>query len=117
MFVNNIRKFSKMEILSEEDLACNQKRHIELSEDHPGFEDENYYQRRVMISELVSSNKFPMRFPQFEYTQREDETWSTIYTILVDMWPKYACEPFQRGLAILQSRNGFHKLISFETST
>ena len=106
-----------MEILSEEDLACNQKRHIELSEDHPGFEDENYYQRRVMISELVSSNKFPMRFPQFEYTQREDETWSTIYTILVDMWPKYACEPLQRGLAFLESRNGFYEKFNFEIST
>ena len=99
-----------MEILSEEDLACNQKRQIELSEDHPGFQDEKYYQRRIMISELVSSNKFPMRFPQFEYTKKENETWSTIYTVLVDMWPKYACEPFQRGLTILQSRNGFYQL-------
>ena len=74
-----------------------------LNTEHPGHDDASYYERRVLLSSVVALNKHPMRFPPVVYTIEEERCWTQIYTRLEMLWPVYACDLFQCGLAILKS--------------
>mmetsp|Transcript_6756 Transcript_6756/g.19092 ORF Transcript_6756/g.19092 Transcript_6756/m.19092 type:complete len:489 (-) Transcript_6756:74-1540(-) len=70
-----------------------------INEDHPGFHDEAYKQRRSSIVENARSHAFGKPIPTVDYTEQEHETWRTVYDRLEDMQREYACDDFQWAMA------------------
>jgi phenylalanine-4-hydroxylase len=73
-----------------------------ISDDHPGFRDEEYKARRSQIVKNAATHKFGEPIPVVDYTEDEHKTWQTVYARLKDMHDKYACEDFKIAMAKFQ---------------
>ena len=80
---------------------------VELSSDHPGFNDETYRCRRAMIEQLALENSFGAEFPTVEYTDEETGTWTQVYHKLGDLHQRYACREYLNAMEALQEHCGF----------
>eukprot|EP00747_Dinoflagellata_sp_TGD_P167189 gnl/TRDRNA2_/TRDRNA2_191171_c0_seq1.p1 gnl/TRDRNA2_/TRDRNA2_191171_c0~~gnl/TRDRNA2_/TRDRNA2_191171_c0_seq1.p1 ORF type:complete len:478 (-),score=67.79 gnl/TRDRNA2_/TRDRNA2_191171_c0_seq1:378-1811(-) len=69
-----------------------------ISEDHPGFKDEDYKRRRNKIVENAARHHFGEPIPVVDYTPEEHETWSMVYKRLDSMHKEYACDDYQRAM-------------------
>lgn len=65
-----------------------------LAEDHPGFKDEEYKQRRVAIADMARLHRVGEPLPRVDYTESERETWATVLSELRKEYPKHACAEF-----------------------
>jgi phenylalanine-4-hydroxylase len=73
-----------------------------ISDDHPGFTDEEYKARRSQIVRNAAQHKFGEPIPVVDYTQDEHKTWQTVYARLKDMHDKYACDDFKDAMVKFQ---------------
>jgi phenylalanine-4-hydroxylase len=66
----------------------------ELESDHPGFNDDEYRNRRKDIADWAFSFKNGDPVPRINYTDTETATWGAVYNKLQSLIPKYACKEY-----------------------
>jgi phenylalanine-4-hydroxylase len=69
-----------------------------IGEDHPGFTDESYKQRRNAIVENARRHKHGQSIPTVDYTDAEHATWTQVYDRLQDLHQRYACDDYLRAM-------------------
>jgi len=67
---------------------------LDLPEDHPGFSDSEYRDRRAAIGESCASWVPGGRIPDVHYTAEEDEVWHLVSTELAAKHRQLACEAY-----------------------
>lgn len=79
----------------------------ELDADHPGFKDAVYRARRKEFADIAAAYRYGEKIPRVEYTPEEVDTWRTIYTELVRLYPTHACREFNYIFPLLQQNCGY----------
>lgn len=69
----------------------------ELGEEHPGFHDEAYKQRRMTIVNIARAHQIGEPIPNVDYTADEVEAWGTALRELQALYPSNACKEFLRN--------------------
>ena len=72
----------------------------DLAEDHPGYGDQAYKDRRRDIGNLARAHKVGEPVPRLEYTAEELHVWATVLRELEDLYPQHACADFLRCLPL-----------------
>ncbi|MCU0690859.1 MAG: phenylalanine 4-monooxygenase [Polyangiaceae bacterium] len=97
---------------------------VELSADHPGFNDNAYRKRRNEIASLARALPEGAPAPVIAYAAVEHATWRAVFDKLVRLYPTHACSEFtpviremgytadhipqlEQVSAFLQARTGF----------
>mmetsp|Transcript_45542 Transcript_45542/g.117998 ORF Transcript_45542/g.117998 Transcript_45542/m.117998 type:complete len:346 (+) Transcript_45542:65-1102(+) len=75
-----------------------------LSEEHPGFGDEAYEQRRMDIVGLAARHTLGEAIPAIDYSPEEVLTWGTALRELEALYPTHACAEFLRNWELFQFR-------------
>eukprot|EP00195_Chlamydomonas_chlamydogama_P000269 CAMPEP_0202921848 /NCGR_PEP_ID=MMETSP1392-20130828/77612_1 /ASSEMBLY_ACC=CAM_ASM_000868 /TAXON_ID=225041 /ORGANISM="Chlamydomonas chlamydogama, Strain SAG 11-48b" /LENGTH=334 /DNA_ID=CAMNT_0049615447 /DNA_START=129 /DNA_END=1134 /DNA_ORIENTATION=- len=70
----------------------------ELSEDHPGFHDDSYKLRRVMLANQAKSHRIGEPIPPVEYSDAEVAVWAAVCRELHTLLPRHACKQYLRAL-------------------
>nr|CAA76184.1 phenylalanine hydroxylase [Geodia cydonium] len=81
----------------------------ELDSDHPGFTDAVYRARRKQFADIAFHCKHGQPIPRVEYTPQEIDTWRTIFTNLVDLFPTHACKEHNHVFPLLQENCGYRE--------
>lgn len=68
----------------------------DLAEDHPGFRDQAYKDRRRDIGNLARTHRVGEPIPRLEYTGEELHVWATVLRELQQLYPQHACGEFLR---------------------
>jgi hypothetical protein len=76
----------------------------DLGPEHPGFHDEDYKERRVMLSRLAKEHSIDDPIPYVEYTPEEVRVWGQVLMELRQLFPKRACSNFLETLPLLGFR-------------
>ncbi len=74
---------------------------VELSEDHPGFADEHYRERRNHIASLALGWESSRPVPQVNYTEAEQGLWRTVCRELAIKHERLACAEYREAMARL----------------
>jgi phenylalanine-4-hydroxylase len=74
---------------------------FELPQDHPGFSDPAYRERRARISEVAAAYRRGDPIPDVTYTPQEDEVWRVVSAELARKHQTYACAEYLAGAARL----------------
>jgi phenylalanine-4-hydroxylase len=74
---------------------------VHLGEDHPGFNDPAYKERRNQIAAVALEWEPGQPLPRIEYTEEEQEVWRTVCRELAPKHEKYACRAFRDAVAAL----------------
>ncbi|CAL5221634.1 g3858 [Coccomyxa viridis] len=72
----------------------------DLAEDHPGFRDQAYKDRRRDIGNVARAHRVGEPIPRLEYTAEELHVWATVLRELKDLYPQHACAEFLRCLPL-----------------
>lgn len=72
----------------------------DLAEDHPGYRDQAYKDRRKAIGDLARRHRVGQPIPRLEYTAEELHVWGTVLRELKDLYPQHACAEFLRCLPL-----------------
>ena len=67
---------------------------LHLPDDHPGFSDQEYRQRRAAIAEACAAYERDGPIPNVHYTPEEDEVWRLVSTELAAKHRSYACAEY-----------------------
>jgi phenylalanine-4-hydroxylase len=67
---------------------------VELDQNHPGFRDTAYRERRNQIAQIAYEHQPGTPVPDAPYTQEENELWSTILELLAPIHEEWACREF-----------------------
>lgn len=67
---------------------------VELSSDHPGFNDPAYRERRNHIAGIATDHRAGTPAPRINYTSSERSTWRTVFNELTQLYPTHACKEF-----------------------
>lgn len=78
-----------------------------INEDHPGFSDPAYRQRREEIVSLAKRYRHGDRIPRIQYEAHEIETWRAVYEKLQDCHAKWACAEYLEMLPQMQRYCGY----------
>lgn len=78
-----------------QDLNSLKQKIYELPQDHPGFDDRQYIQRRTELGELAMKVSIDSEIPLITYNEEERQTWTTLYRALTPLLPRVACSEFQ----------------------
>jgi phenylalanine-4-hydroxylase len=70
---------------------------VELEADHPGFNDEEYRQRRDEIAIIAMDHSREDPPPRVTYTESERATWKAAFTKLVGLYGEHACDEYNRA--------------------
>ncbi|XP_020786750.1 tyrosine 3-monooxygenase [Boleophthalmus pectinirostris] len=79
----------------------------DLDQDHPGFTDPVYRQRRKMIGDIAYSYRHGEVIPRVEYTAEEIGTWREVYSTLRDLYATHACSEYQEAFHLLERHCGY----------
>src|SRR3954463_9364239 len=74
---------------------------VHLGEDHPGFNDPEYRERRNHIAHASMDYKKGDPVPVIEYTEAENQVWRTVCRELPAKHRKYACRAYNEAVAAL----------------
>lgn len=74
---------------------------VELDQDHPGFRDAAYRQRRNDIARLALEYQPGDPVPEAEYLPEEHEVWRTVWTSLEPLHDRYACREYLQSAKIV----------------
>lgn len=77
-----------------------------LPENHPGFSDISYRNRRNKIASIANSYKFGDVVPDVPYIREEHKVWESINLQLESIYGKYACAEYKECYASA----GFNKV-------
>ena len=72
----------------------------DLAEDHPGYRDHAYKDRRKAIGDLACKHRVGQPIPRLDYTAEELHVWATVLRELKDLYPQHACAEFLRCLPL-----------------
>lgn len=75
---------------------------VELDEDHPGFADPVYRQRRNEIAALSVGHEKGEPVPLVDYTDQEHNVWRVVSTELLPKHQRYGCKEFVAAVEELQ---------------
>lgn len=70
---------------------------LELPNDHPGFSDQAYRERRARIAEYAAAYRPGGPIPDVTYSREEDKVWRVVSAELADKHRKYACREYLAG--------------------
>ncbi|XP_068595933.1 tyrosine 3-monooxygenase [Brachionichthys hirsutus] len=79
----------------------------DLDQDHPGFTDPVYRQRRRMIGDIAFRYRQGESIPRVEYTEEETGTWREVYTTLRDLYGTHACSEYLEAFHLLERHCGY----------
>ncbi|CRK95715.1 CLUMA_CG009172, isoform A [Clunio marinus] len=79
----------------------------DLDMNHPGFADKEYRLRRKHIAEVAFAYKYGDAIPLIEYTETENNTWSSVFRVVKDLMPKHACREYNQVFAKLEKEKIF----------
>ncbi|XP_072340871.1 tyrosine hydroxylase 2 [Scyliorhinus torazame] len=79
----------------------------DLDQDHPGYQDLGYRERRSHIASLALNYKQGEPLPKVEYTTEEIATWKEVYIKLSTLYPSHACKQFLDAFHILEKDCGY----------
>src|SRR3954465_8296328 len=74
---------------------------VHLGEDHPGFNDPEYRERRNAIAHAPVDYQRGDPVPLIEYPDAENEVWRTVCRELPPKHAKYACRAYNEAVAAL----------------
>lgn len=74
---------------------------VRLDPDHPGFRDAAYRARRNVIARLALQHEGGATSP-VDYLEEEHATWRTVWTSLVSLHDRYACQKYRDAAEILR---------------
>src|SRR5687767_13376653 len=74
---------------------------VHLGQDHPGFNDPAYRERRNDIAAASMDWKTGDAVPVIEYTEAEHEVWRTVCRELPPKHAKYACRAYREAVEAL----------------
>jgi phenylalanine-4-hydroxylase len=74
---------------------------VELDEDHPGFADPEYRERRDQIASISASHRPGSPIPRVDYTDVEHEVWRVVSAELARKHRRYACRAYLDGAEAL----------------
>ncbi len=75
---------------------------VELDDDHPGFADPRYRQRRDEIAAISASHVPGRPIPTVDYNDTEHEVWRIVSRELAPKHARYACRAFNNAREELQ---------------
>eukprot|EP01129_Flabellula_baltica_P014636 TRINITY_DN7059_c0_g1_i1.p1 TRINITY_DN7059_c0_g1~~TRINITY_DN7059_c0_g1_i1.p1 ORF type:complete len:438 (+),score=96.03 TRINITY_DN7059_c0_g1_i1:59-1372(+) len=81
----------------------------ELEADHPGFNDEEYKQRRNEIALIAENWSYGDPIPNVEYTEKEIECWKHVFDQLMKLFPTHPCSQYQTIFPLLIENCGMHR--------
>ncbi|XP_078423776.1 tyrosine hydroxylase 2 isoform X1 [Cetorhinus maximus] len=79
----------------------------DLDQDHPGYQDLEYRERRSHIAGLALNYKQGEPLPRVDYTTEEIATWKKVYNKLSTLYPSHACRQFLDAFQILEKHCGY----------
>jgi phenylalanine-4-hydroxylase len=82
---------------------------MELQTDHPGFKDPEYRGRRDAIAHLASKQRLSKPIQDPEYAKEDHAVWESLFTQLSELYPKYACDEYNKQLDILVTKGLYTK--------
>jgi phenylalanine-4-hydroxylase len=77
---------------------------VQLEADHPGFNDQDYRDRRDNIARLALDYVEGGVLPHVSYSRLESGTWRTVFRELLRLYPTHACAEYNNNLNSI----GFH---------
>nr|AGT02572.1 phenylalanine 4-monooxygenase [Herpetomonas muscarum] len=94
-------KPSDLDALDQSTMAAGEELQDDPENPHPGFHDEVYRARRREIVSKAKSYKAGDPIPIIDYTQQENEVWTTVYDHLSKLYPTHACEQYNYVFPLL----------------
>lgn len=76
----------------------------ELGEEHPGFHDEAYKQRRMDIVGMAARHEIGQPIPVVEYMPDEIKAWAVALAKLKALYPTHACREFNKNWELFNFR-------------
>lgn len=78
-----------------------------INEDHPGFKDPEYRQRREEIVDAARRFRHGDRLPRVQYLDREIATWKAVYERLQECHAKWACAEYRDMFSQMEKFCGY----------
>ena len=97
----------ELDLLEQKTLAAGEELQDDPENPHPGFRDEAYKQRRRDICQIGQQFRYGQEVPYLEYTKEENDTWSTVWNNLIDLYPTHASRIFNDNVELLIERGGY----------
>ncbi|KAL0491440.1 phenylalanine-4-hydroxylase [Acrasis kona] len=96
-------KISDLDKLKQEILEAG----ADLSSDHPGFNDQEYRNRRKQIAQIGLNYKHGDKIERVKYTKEETMAWGVIFNKLTSMYSKHACKEVNYVMPMLKNNCGY----------